>query len=68
MKDDGDLVAIGGMDDWQGKPKYWEKTCPSTALSTTDSTLLYQGYNPDHRGGNPATNRLSYGTAISLTD
>jgi hypothetical protein len=23
---------------WQGKPKYWEKTCPSAALSTVNPT------------------------------
>jgi hypothetical protein len=23
------------MNDWQGKPKYWEKTFPSSALVTT---------------------------------
>jgi hypothetical protein len=45
--------------DWQGKPKYSEETCPSAILSTTwpdpDS-------NPGRRGGNPATNCLSYDT------
>jgi hypothetical protein len=47
---------------WQGKRKHSEKTCPGVALSTTNSALLYQGSNPG-RGGNLATNRLSYGTA-----
>jgi hypothetical protein len=45
--------------DWQGKPQYSEKTCPSPTWSTTNSTWL----NPDRRGGKPATNRLSYGAA-----
>jgi hypothetical protein len=27
-------------DDWQGKPKYSEKTCTSVALSTTDPQML----------------------------
>jgi hypothetical protein len=26
-------------EDWQGKPKYSEKTCPSATLSTTIETL-----------------------------
>jgi hypothetical protein len=46
--------------DWQGKPKYSEKTCPSATLSTTNPTWL----NPGRRGGKPATNRLSYGAAL----
>jgi hypothetical protein len=50
-------------DDWQGKPKYSEKTCPSAALSTTNPTCCPEA-NPGRRGGKPATNRLSYGTAF----
>jgi hypothetical protein len=49
-------------DDWQGKPKYSEKTCPSAALSTTNPTC-YPEANPGRRGGKSATNRLSYGRA-----
>jgi hypothetical protein len=49
-------------DDWQEKPKYSEKTCPSAALSTTNPTYCPDA-NPGHRGGKPATNCLSYGTA-----
>jgi hypothetical protein len=48
--------------DWQGKPKYLEKTCPSAALSTTNLTCCPET-NPGRRGGEPASNRLSYGTA-----
>jgi hypothetical protein len=55
--DDGELGGI-----WQWKPKYSEKTCLSAALSTTNSTC-YPDANPGCRGGKPATNRLSYGTA-----
>jgi hypothetical protein len=30
---------VGGMKcDWQGKPEYSEKTCPSAILSTTNPT------------------------------
>jgi hypothetical protein len=50
-------------EDWQGKPKYSEKTCPSATLSTTDPTWLDLGLNPGRRGGKPATNGLSYGAA-----
>jgi hypothetical protein len=52
----------GDYDDWQGKPKYSEKTFPSAALSTTNPTCCPDA-NPGRRGGKPATNRLSYGTA-----
>jgi hypothetical protein len=48
---------------WQGKPKYLEKTCPSATLSTTNPTWPDLGSNPGRRGGKPASNRLSYGTA-----
>jgi hypothetical protein len=37
-------------EDWQGKPKYSEKTCPSTTLSTTIPTWLDPGLNPGRRG------------------
>jgi hypothetical protein len=49
-------------DDWQGKPKYSKKTCPSVALSTINPTWSVLGANPGHRGGKPETNRLSYVT------
>jgi hypothetical protein len=51
----------------QGKPKYSEKTCPSDALSTTNPTCCPDA-NPGRRGGKPATNRLSYGTASTTTN
>jgi hypothetical protein len=50
-------------EDWKGKPKYSEKTCPSATLSTTNPTWPDPGSNPGRRGGKPATNRLSYGAA-----
>jgi hypothetical protein len=33
-------IVVGGVhtEDWQGKPKYSEKTFPSAILSTTDPT------------------------------
>jgi hypothetical protein len=60
-KDGDDQGAISGMNEWQGKPKYSEKTGPSASLSITDPTWL----NPGRRGGKPATNRLTYSKAWS---
>jgi hypothetical protein len=48
-------------ENWQGKPKYSEKTCPSATLSTTNPTWP----DPGCGGGQPATNRLSYGATLS---
>jgi hypothetical protein len=42
---------------------YSEKTCPNAALSTTNPTCCPDA-NPGSRGGKPATNSLSYGTAL----
>jgi hypothetical protein len=39
------------------------ETCPSATLSTTNPTSTDLGSNPDLRGGRPAANRLSHGTA-----
>jgi hypothetical protein len=49
-----------------GKLKYSEKTCPSATLSTTNPTSPDLTSNPRGRGGKPATNRLSYDTALLL--
>jgi hypothetical protein len=49
-------------ENWQGKLKYSERTCPSATLSTTNSTWHDLGSNPGLRGRKPATNRLSCGT------
>jgi hypothetical protein len=56
--------TIWWNEDWQGKPKYSEKTCPIATLSTTNPTWPDPGSNPGNRGGKPATNRLSYGSTI----
>jgi hypothetical protein len=58
--DDGE---IGGMI-WQWKPKYSEKNFPSAAFPTTNLTCCPDA-NPGRDGGKPATNRLSYGTALA---
>jgi hypothetical protein len=38
-------------EDWQGKPKYSEETCPSATLSTTNPTWPDPGLNPGRRDG-----------------
>jgi hypothetical protein len=53
-------------EDRQGNPKYSEKTCPGATLSTTNPTWPDPASNPGRRGGKPATNRLSYGVAVSI--
>jgi hypothetical protein len=53
--------------DWQGKPKYSKKICPSATLSNTNPTWPDPCSNPARRGGKPATNRLSYGAATKWT-
>jgi hypothetical protein len=40
------------------------KTCPCATLSTTNPTWADPGSNPGLRGGRPAANRLSHGTAL----
>jgi hypothetical protein len=52
-------------EEWQGKPKYSEKTCPIVSLSTTNPTWPDPGANPGRRGGKPGTNSLSYGAVTS---
>jgi hypothetical protein len=51
-------------ENWQGKQKYSEKTCPSATLSTTNPTWPDLRSNPGRHGGKPATSRLGYGTAL----
>jgi hypothetical protein len=41
------------------------KTCPSATLSTTNPTWTDPASNPGLRGGRPAANRLSHGTAFN---
>jgi hypothetical protein len=50
-------------ENWQGKPKKSEKTCPSVTLCTINSTWSHLGPNPGRRGGKPATKCMSFGTA-----
>jgi hypothetical protein len=57
-----DYGAIGGMNEWQGKPKCSEKTHASAVLSTTDLTRFDPGSKSGHCGGKPATYRPRYST------
>jgi hypothetical protein len=59
----GWLWSCWWNEDWQGKPKYSEETCPSATLSTTDPTWPDPWLNPGRHDGKPATNCLSYGAA-----
>jgi hypothetical protein len=40
-------------ENWQGRPKYSENTCPSATLSSTNPTWPDLGSNPGRRGGKP---------------
>lgn len=52
------------MNEWQGTQKYYDKTCPSNAMSTTDLTRLNPGSNPGSRDEKPANSRLGSTTAF----
>jgi hypothetical protein len=52
-------------ENWHGKPKYSEITCPSATLSTKNPTWPDLGSNTGPRCEKPAINRLSYGTAFT---
>jgi hypothetical protein len=62
MIDEGDCGAVGGVKIGRGN-----RICPSATLSTTNPTWPDPGSNPGHRGGKPATNRLSYGMVYHTT-
>jgi hypothetical protein len=64
MIDEDDFWSNWWNKNWQGKPKYSEKTCPSATLSTTYPIWPNRARNPDRLGGKPAANRLSYGAAV----
>jgi hypothetical protein len=56
MIDGVDCGIVSGMNEWQRKRKYSEKTCPSAVLSMTDPTGFDQGSNPGRRGEKRTTN------------
>jgi hypothetical protein len=39
-----------GNENWRGKPKYYEKTCPTATLSTINPTQYDLGSNQCHLG------------------
>jgi hypothetical protein len=53
MVDADDYGAIGGMNEWQGKPMYSEETFPSAAQTTTDPIRPDLGSKTGRRGGKP---------------
>jgi hypothetical protein len=61
------MVIVEQSVEWElaGETEVLGETCPSATLSTTNPTLAAPESNPDRRSVKPATNRLSYGTAIN---
>jgi hypothetical protein len=46
MIDEDDFWSNWWNEDWQGKPKYSDKSCPSATLSTTKSHMTRPGLEP----------------------
>jgi hypothetical protein len=65
MIDDNEWSILWN-ENWQGKMKYAEKTCPNDTLSTTNPTWPDLGSNLGHHGGKSATNCLSCGMNPTL--
>jgi hypothetical protein len=59
-----ELVCSTGRVILMGKPKYSEQHPPFTTFSNINSTWTDMGLNPGMCGNRPATNHLSYGTAL----
>jgi hypothetical protein len=55
--DDRRVRRVWWKENWQGKPKYSEKTCPSATLSATNSIWPDLRWNPDWRLTAQATAR-----------
>jgi hypothetical protein len=53
---------------WEGKPKYSEKTCPNANLFTINPTWCGLGSNSGIRSGKPATNCLGHDSAELMTN
>jgi hypothetical protein len=58
--------AVGGIRLGRGNRSTRRKPALSDTLPTTNATWTEMVSNPCRRGGKPATNRLSYGTAYEL--
>jgi hypothetical protein len=63
MMDDNECGAIGEMLG-RGNQSTWRKPAP-VCYVYHKSHMPDLGFNLDHHGGKPVTNRLSYGTAKS---
>jgi hypothetical protein len=63
---DDECGVVGGMRIGRGNQSTREKTYPSATLSTTNPTWPDLRSNQGRRGGKPANNHLSYGTAPPL--
>jgi hypothetical protein len=64
--DDRWVWSIWCNENWEGKPKYSEKTCPSATLSAMNLTWPHLGRNHGRRGGKRATNRMNYDMALFI--
>jgi hypothetical protein len=54
-----DCGTITGINEWQGKSKYSEKTCSSVDLTTINRSEI-----TGRRGETPVTDRLNNGTVF----
>jgi hypothetical protein len=67
MIDDGDCGAIGGMKIGRGNRSTRRKPAPAPLCPPQIPHNQTRARTPDSRGGKPATNRLSYGTATDYS-
>jgi hypothetical protein len=65
MIDEDDCGAIGGMKIGRGNRSTWRKPAPAPLCSPQIPHDQTRARTPGHRGGRPASNRLSYGAAFS---
>jgi hypothetical protein len=64
MINDDECGAVGGMRIGRGNRRTRRKAAPMPLYSPQIPHNLTPGSNPGHRGGKPATKRLSYGMAL----
>jgi hypothetical protein len=64
---DDECGVVGGMRIGTGNWSTRRKRVPGATLSSKNPTWPAPGSNPGRRGGKPATNRLSYCAALSLS-
>jgi hypothetical protein len=62
IDNDNDCGATCGINDWQGKPIYSQKSGQMQLWAPQSHPGLFLVSNPGRRGGKTANNRLSYGT------